>query len=105
MPIRPIELNGVISRVQDIGTMKQNEDNKPLVDQSRFQTHFNKEVEHHQKKVRDADNSDNYQKKYDAKEKGNGTYYAKQDKKKKNKKQDEKISKKKMENNGFDISI
>jgi len=105
MPIRPIELNGVISRVQDIGTIKQNEDNKPLVDQNRFQTHFDKEVDQHQKKVRDADESNNYQKKYDAKEKGNGTYYSNQDKKKQNNKQEEKNSKKQVESHGFDISI
>lgn len=105
MPIRPIELNGVISRVQDIGTMKQNEDNKALVDQSRFQTHFNKEVDQHQKTVRNADESNNYQKKYDAKEKGNGTYYANHDKKKDNNKQEEKNSKKQTQNHGFDISI
>lgn len=105
MPIRPIEMNGVISRVQDIGTIKQNEDNKPLVDQSRFQTHFNKEVDQHQKTVREADNSDNYQKKYDAKEKGNGTYFANQNKKRDNKKQNEKKSKEQEANHGFDISI
>jgi len=105
MPIRPIELNGVISRVQDIGAMKQNEENKPMVDQSRFQTHFNKETDLHQKKVRDADDSDNYQKKYDAKEKGNGTYYNEQDKKRKSKNQDEKNGKSQEVKHGFDISI
>ncbi|MFA9375388.1 MAG: hypothetical protein ACERKZ_01410 [Lachnotalea sp.] len=105
MPIRPIELNGVISRVQDMGSIKQNEDDKPLIDQSKFQNHFNREVDQHQKKVRDADDSDNYQKKYDAKEKGNGTFHSNQDKKKKHNVQEEKHDKKQELNHGFDISI
>ncbi|RDY32496.1 hypothetical protein [Lachnotalea glycerini] len=105
MPIRPIELNGVISRVQDIGTMKHNEDNKPIVDQSNIQTHLKKEVDHHQKKVRNADDSDNHQKKYDAKEKGNGTYFANQNKKKDKKEQDQNRKKKQDIGQGFDISI
>ncbi len=105
MPIRPIEMNGVIARVQDAGAIKQNEDNKPMMDQSKFQTHFNKEVDQHQKTVRDADDSDNYQKKYDAKEKGNGSYYGKQNKKRDNKKNNELESKKQPPNHGFDISI
>lgn len=103
MPIGPIELNGVISRVQDIGTMKQNEDNKPLVDQSNIQTHFNKEVDQHQKKVRNADDTENYQKKYDAKEKGNGSYFS--NKQNKKDKKEHGHDKKQEERHGFDISI
>jgi hypothetical protein len=105
MPIRPIELNGVISRVQDIGTIKHNEDNKPLVDQNNIQTHLNKEIDHHQKKVRNADDSDNHKKKYDAKEKGKGTYFANKQNKKKKKEQNKNQNKMQKESHGFDISI
>lgn len=102
MAIRPIEINGAISRVQDFGTIKQNEDNKHLVDQNNFQTNSKKEIEHHQKKVRNADDSDNYQKKFDAKEKGNGSYFSNSNKKKDKKQKDDKA---KPQSHGFDISI
>lgn len=104
MPVGPVEINGTISRVQDIQTIKHNEDNKHLVDQSNLQTHSKKEIEQHQKKVRDADNSDNHQKKYDAKDKGNGAYFSNQNKKRKKKKEQEN-DKKKVQSHGFDISI
>lgn len=104
MAIRPIELNGAISRTQDIGVIKHNEDNKYLMDQSNLQTQSKKEIDHHQKKVRDADNSDNHQKKYDAKEKGNGSYFSNQNKKKDNKK-DKDNDKLNGQSHGFDVSI
>ena len=45
MAIGPIEMNGIISRTQDYSTIKQNEDNKGLVQQQAFQTHFEKELD------------------------------------------------------------
>ena len=33
MTIRPVVLNGMIQRTQDIGNIKQQEDNKPVVQQ------------------------------------------------------------------------
>lgn len=104
MAIRPIEINGNITRVQDIAPVKHNEDNKHLVDQSNITNQSQKEIEHHQKKVRNADDSDNYQKQFDAKEKGNGSYFSNQKKKKDDKKEQDK-SKLKEKSHGFDISI
>lgn len=104
MPIRPIELNGAISRTQDIGTIKHNEDNKYLMDQSHLQAHSKKEIDQHQKKVRNADDSDNHQKKFDAKEKGNGSYFSNQGKRKDNKK-DNSDNKLNGQSRGFDVSI
>ena len=37
MAIGPIELNGVISRTQDVTTIKQHEDQKAQIDQNNFQ--------------------------------------------------------------------
>lgn len=104
MPIRPIELNGTISRVQDVATLKHNEDNKHLVNQSNLLNHSQKEIEHSQKKVRNADDSNYYQKQYDAKEKGNGSYYSNQKKKKSNS-QEQENKKLKEKGHSFDISI
>lgn len=104
MPIRPIELNGTITRVQDVATLKQNEDNKHIVNQSNLSTHSQKEIDHSQKKVKNADDSNYYQKQYDAKEKGNGTYYSNQ-KKKKNNSQEQEKKKLKEQGYSFDVSI
>ena len=32
MSIRPVDLNGMVQRSQDVGTLKQQEDAKPMVD-------------------------------------------------------------------------
>lgn len=74
MAIGSISLQGQITRAQDFSTLKQNEDNKVVVDQGNFQTHFNKEVHQNLNRVRQSDNTENQGKKFDAKEKGNGEY-------------------------------
>lgn len=41
MSIRPVDFNGMIQRTQDVSTLKQNEDNRPVVEQ---QTIFSQEM-------------------------------------------------------------
>lgn len=36
MSIRPVEINGMLQRTMDVGTIKQQEDQKPLVDQQNY---------------------------------------------------------------------
>ena len=36
MSIRPVVLNGMIQRTQDVGNLKQQEDNRPIVDGYRY---------------------------------------------------------------------
>ncbi len=74
MSINRIELQGTITRAQDYTTIKHNEDNKGMVDQSNFQTQFQKTVESKVAQVHQGDNAENGKKNYDAKEKGNGEY-------------------------------
>ena len=45
MGLGPVELNGVISRTQDYSVIKQNEDNKGIVNQQAFQNTFEKELD------------------------------------------------------------
>lgn len=104
MAIRPIELNGTISRVQDVATLKNNEDNKHAINQANLNQHSQKEIAHHQKKVTNAEDGVYYQRKYDAKEKGNGSYFSNQQKKK-NKKKLENKGNVKEKSHGFDVSI
>ena len=37
MSIRPVVLNGMIQRTQDVGNLKQQEDNRPIVEQQNIQ--------------------------------------------------------------------
>ena len=42
MAIGPMQLNGILTRTQDYTQMKQNEDMKPMMDQSVFQNTMQK---------------------------------------------------------------
>jgi len=74
MAIGPLTLNGSMQRLQDVSTIKHNEDSKVFVDQNNFQTQFNKQIDHKLNQVHQSDNADKQSKKFDAKEKGNGSY-------------------------------
>ncbi len=106
MAIGPVEMNGYITRTQDIGTMKHQEDSKPVVDQQNFQAHFKEEVQANMKNVHHADDSDNHQKKFDAKEKGSNEYYNnRKDKKNDSGKNEDKKKKNSTPLHRFDMSI
>ena len=62
MSIRPVVLNGMIQRTQDVGNLKQQEDNRPIVEHQL--TH----------RVQDPEEKENDGYRYDAKEKGNNEY-------------------------------
>lgn len=74
MTISRIELQGQITRTQDFTTIKQNEDNKGMVDQLNYQKVFDQNVETKVRQVRQGDRSENEGKSFDAKEEGNGRY-------------------------------
>ena len=99
MTISRVELQGQISRAQDFTTIKHQEDNKGLVDQSNQKT----EVRAHQ--VQQGDRAENEGKRFDAKEQGNGTYQGDggRRRKKDEKKEDGKVTLKGY--GGFDIKI
>lgn len=73
MAIGAIEFT-TISRAQDFATMKQNEDQKPLVDQSHFSTQVQKQVNQQTRQVQGGDETQWQEHRPDAKEKGNGNY-------------------------------
>lgn len=74
MAIGPMQLNGVLTRTQDFTVIKQNEDMKPVMDQAVFQNTMEKTVEKKLTQVRESDDTDTYQRKQDAKEKGKNEY-------------------------------
>lgn len=104
MSIRPVELSGILQRTQDVSTVKQNEDNRPVLQQQNMQAQFSKETVRQMQTVHQADDADNQQKRYDAKEKGSNEYEGNQKKKKNKKENDGKVIPKSI-SGGFDIKI
>ncbi len=74
MGIGPIEFNGTISRMQDYSTVKQNEDNKGIINQQAFQNKFEKELDIRHSQVVQKDDLRKEEKKFDAKDKGDNEY-------------------------------
>lgn len=104
--IRPVDMNGMISRSQDVTTMKINEDNKGMVDQNNFQQEFKKEIQHHMKKVNDPEKGQAEEYKYGDKKEGNESAYSQNRQKKNDEKQEEKKERiVPKENSSFDIKI
>lgn len=105
MSISRIELQGQVTRAQDFTTLKHNEDNKGVVDQSNFQKRFDQSVDNRLHQVQQGDKAENEGRRFDAKEKGNGTYSGDggQKRKKKEDEEDGKVLKKGQ--SSFDIKI
>lgn len=104
MTISRIELQGQITRTQDFTTIKQNEDNKGMVDQLNYQKVFDQNVETKVRQVRQGDRSENEGKRFDAKEEGNGRYSG--DGGKRRKKEEEKDGRVVLKGHGgFDMKI
>lgn len=75
MALGPVELNGVISRTQDYSTIKQNEDNRGVINQQNFQNQFEKAIDIRHTQVIQGDDIRKEDRKFDAKEKGDNEYY------------------------------
>lgn len=102
--IRPVEVQGVIQRSQDVTQIKAHEDGKPQQQHSTIVMNQEKAaVENHETVVK-QENADKKQEKYDAKEKGKGTYYKIKKKKKEGQSKDDGIVIKK-ETSSFDMKI
>lgn len=105
MTISRVELQGQVTRAQDFTTIKQNEDNKGMVDQANFQRQFDRTVDNKLRQVRQGDKAENEGKRFDAKEKGNGNYAGDggKNRKKEERENDGKVLLKGQ--GGFDIKI
>lgn len=86
--VRPIDLHGMVQRAQDVTTIKQQGDNKPLQDQQNIQHTLHKNIEKTSKQVVQKDDTEYLQYDYDAKKKGNGQYSGQQKKKKQQQQQE-----------------
>lgn len=73
MALGAIEL-GTIARSQDYTTLKQNEDNKGISQQSNLVQEMHREADNRTRQVVQSDNADWQKKKFDSKEKGSNSY-------------------------------
>lgn len=102
MALGVIEL-ATIARSQDYTAVKHTEDNKGVAQQNNVAQNMQQQVEQKARQVRQGDNTEWQNKKFDAKEKGNGSYEGNSRDKKKEKKPEEKVLTKGRQ--GFDIKI
>ena len=102
MGIRPVELNGMIQRMDDVGMIKKHEDAKPFLDQQNIQMQVNKREDNLAHTVLHPDNTSNLKNDSDAKGESRNTNNKSSEKNKK--KKQEKVIKKEV-TGGFDIKI
>ena len=69
-----VELNGMIGRTQDFSALKQNEDNKPLIDQSHIHVEIEKKEDRDANTVKNTAEAMKQDTHADAREKGKGSY-------------------------------
>lgn len=75
MAIGPIELQGSITRLQDFAIQKHNEDGRVVSDQATVVANEKKETENKAVSVNRSDDTQNEQRKFDAREKGSNEYF------------------------------
>lgn len=106
MSIRPVILNGMIQRTDDVGQMKQNEMHKPVVDQQNIQQMVQKKEVAAAHTVQDPNKSEQLRNQADAKEEGKGFYYkTNSSKKKKSDQKEGAVIKKNVTTSGFDMKV
>lgn len=72
--IRPVEIQGVVQRSQDISTMRQGENTRPAVEQANINIQQNKNIQQRSEQVNRKEDPEHTEKRYDAKEKGSNEY-------------------------------
>lgn len=103
MSIRPIDVVMMPPKSQEVSNQQQGDQHRLVHAQEQANVHFNKEIKHNAKKTVETKKKEKEDKKFDAKEKGNGTYY--QQKKKQLNEQKETDKKSHIKTNGFDMKI
>lgn len=102
MAIGALEI-ATVARSQDYTAIKHNDDTKPFVQQTALGQQLQKDVEQKTRQVRESDNSDWQNKKFDAKEKGQNEYAGDGGAKKEKEKSRERVVLKGHQ--GFDMKI
>lgn len=104
MAINPIEMNGMVSRSQDLSILKQNEDARAVLQQGNVANAVVKKAQEKHEQVVNSEKTEYNEYRYDAKEKGNGSYpEGQKQKKKKETREDGTVVVKKPK--GFDMRV
>ena len=105
MIVKPIDL-AMVQQMNEVSNIKNNENQKPMVDQQNIMTQVQKEVANKAEQVVKKDNADKNESKFDAKDKSNNEY-AKDGKlvNRKKKRDDGKVFLKDQNVADFDIKI
>lgn len=104
MSINPIDIVTIAPKSQETSQMQSANQHKVQHMQEAQEVKFQKEVEHNTKQTVKTIKGENNEYRYDAKEKGNGTYEKKK-KEQKKKQESSKEEKEKMKLSSFDITI
>lgn len=102
--ISPIEMNGILSRTQDIASLRHNEDNKAALDHVNVQNQVDIRGDETVHTVKEATGSDDTDTRHDAKEKGRNEFVDIRKKNKKSRSADE-VVRVKTPSSGFDLKI
>ncbi|MDD6733948.1 MAG: hypothetical protein PUE21_05345 [Lachnospiraceae bacterium] len=103
MAISPIEFSGSIPRMTDVSLMRNQEENKAFADLSSNLHQVEKNVKNEREAVVKKNAADYHQERYDAKEKGKGSYEGNSDRNKKKKEEDGQVVVK--QTSRFDVKI
>ncbi len=99
--IRPVEMQGVVQRSQDISEIRQNETTRGHVEQAHIQVQAQKAEQARSEQVIKKEESQFGHRKFDAKEKGSNEYTDNRKKNGSRKKDDGKVAVRKS--SGFDV--
>ncbi|MCI8992309.1 MAG: hypothetical protein HFG80_06225 [Eubacterium sp.] len=104
MSIRPVDFNGMIQNTHDVSKNQQQENDKPVVSQQNIEVQIEKNAQTQLQRVRQTDESEKEETRYDAKEKGKNSYSGKKQNRKKQQQKDDKVTAK-NQRYSFDVKI
>lgn len=103
MSIKPVHFNGMMQRSQDISTIKQNEDQRPVVQQQNIQANFERKTEGMVKTVKQSEQKQDANGHFDAKEEGKNKYFSNRKKQEKPVLKNQVVEKRPL--GGFDVTV
>lgn len=106
MSVRPVEISGMIQRTDDVGTIKQQQDNRPMVEQHNLQSVIVKREDDLRHQVLTPEESAKTDTHADAREEGKNAYFSHK-KEKKKKTEDTPVNRviKKNASGSFDMKV
>ena len=105
MAISPILMSGVVQRADDVSVIKNQQDNRPMVEQQNVQTQMAKKVDAQRRQVVTPENSNKTDTHADAREKGKNSYFFRKKAKAVKKEETQENHVVKKTTGGFDMKI